>query len=78
MRYIKYVISNKTILSSGKIDEYEYLTDEKMLPSNHRKLKEQVKFIFFPLGKTFENKQKRLKSKKEQNKQMLLQINIKH
>ena len=65
-------------LSSGQIDEYEYLTGEKMLPSNHRHLKEQAKFIPFPLGKAFKNKQKRLKSKEEQNKQMLLQIKIKH
>ena len=49
-----------------------------MLRSNHRQLKEQAKFILFALGKAFKNKQKRLKSKEEQNKQMLLQIKIKH
>ena len=34
--------------------------------------------MLFPLGKAFKNKQKGLKSKEEQNKQMLLQIKTKH
>ena len=31
-------------LSSGKIDKYEYLTGEKILPYNKRQIIEQAKF----------------------------------
>ena len=41
-------------LSSGKIDKYEYLTGEEILPSNQRQIIEQVKFTYFPLVKAFE------------------------
>ena len=51
-------------LSSGRIDKIKYLTGEEILPSNQRKIIEQDKFIYSPLGKTFEkqtkNKKKRL------------------
>ena len=40
-------------LSSGKIDKYEYLTVEEILPSNQRRIKEQAKFAYSPLGKAF-------------------------
>ena len=45
-------------LSSGKIDKYEYLTGEKILPSNQQQIIEQVKFTYSPLGKTFEKQTK--------------------
>ena len=54
-------------LSSGKIDKYEYLTGEEILPSNQHQIIEQAKFTYSPLGKAFENKQKLLKIK-EKNK----------
>ena len=41
-------------LSTGKIDKYEYLTCEEILPSNQRQIIEQAKFAYFPLVKTFE------------------------
>ena len=52
-------------LSSGKIDKYEYLTGEEILPSDQSRIIEQAKFTYFPLGKAFEKKKKkkRLKSK---------------
>ena len=43
-------------LSSGKIDKYEYLTSEKILPSNQRQIIEQAKFAYSSLKKAFENK----------------------
>ena len=48
-------------LSSRKIDKYEYLTGEEILPLDERKVVEQVKFAYSPLGKAFENKQNKLK-----------------
>ena len=41
-------------LSSGKIDEYEYLTGEEVLPSNRRQIIEQAKFANSSLGKALE------------------------
>ena len=40
-------------VSSGKIDKYEYLTGEEILPSDQRRVIEQAKFTYFPLGKSF-------------------------
>ena len=41
-------------LFSSKIDEYEYLTDEEILPSDQSRTIEQAQFIYFPLSKTFD------------------------
>ena len=45
-------------LSSGKIDKYEYLTGEEIVPSNQQKIIEQAKFTHSPLGKAFEKQTK--------------------
>ena len=45
-------------LSSGKIDKYEYLTGEEILPSNQQQIIEQAKFTYSPLGITFEKQTK--------------------
>ena len=41
-------------LSSGKIDEYEYLTGEETLLSDQKRVIEQATFTYSPLGKAFE------------------------
>ena len=43
-----------SVLSSGKINKYENLTGEEILPSNQRQIIEQAKFAYSPLGKAFE------------------------
>ena len=54
---IQYDINRETekisALSSGKIDKYEYLTGEEILPSNQRKIIEQAKLTYSPHGKAF-------------------------
>ena len=45
-------------LSSGKIDKYEYLTGEEILPSSQKQIIEQAKFTYSPLGKAFEKQTK--------------------
>ena len=40
--------------SSGKIDKYEYCTDEEILPSDQSRIKDQAKFTHSPLCKEFE------------------------
>ena len=57
-------------LSSGKMDKYEYLTGEEILPSNQQEIIEQVKFTYSPLGKAFE-KQTKAVDHQGKNKLML-------
>ena len=40
--------ANISALSSAKIDEYEYLTGEKIIPSDQRRVIEQAKFAYSP------------------------------
>ena len=55
-------------LSSGKIDEYEYLIGEEILLSDQSRIIEQTQFTYSPLGKTFE---KQIKAIKEQGENKL-------
>ena len=59
-------------LSSGKIDKFEVLSDEEILPTNQRQIREQAKFSYSPLGKAFEKQTERqvdaIKSLKPYNK----------
>ena len=47
-------VAKISALSSGKIDKYEYLTGEEILPSNQQQITEQAKFTYPPSGKAFE------------------------
>ena len=50
---INRVAAKISALSSGKIDKYEYLTGEEILPSNQQQVIEQAKFFYSSLGKAF-------------------------
>ena len=72
-------------LSSGKIDKYEYLTGEEILPSTQQQIIEQAKFTYSPLGKAFEKQTKTIKDQGEKqikaiqdNKEQLVNINNDH
>ena len=69
---LQYDINRETAkvsaLSSGKIDKYEYLTDEEILPSNQRQINEQAKFTCSPLGKAFV---KQIKTIEDQGKKQV-------
>ena len=52
-------------LSSGKIDKYEYLTGEEILPSNQQQIIDQAKFTYSPLGKAFEKQIKTIEDQGE-------------
>ena len=41
-------------LSSGKIDKYEYVTGEEILPFKQRQVVPQAKFTCFTLGNVFD------------------------
>ena len=52
-------------LSSNKLNKYEYLTGEKILPSYQKQMIEQAKFTYFPLGKAFEKQIKTIENQGE-------------
>ena len=54
-------------LSSGKLDKYECLTGEEILPSNQQQIIQYAKFTYSPLGRALENKEKLLKIKEKNN-----------
>ena len=66
-------------LSSGKIDKYEYLTGEEILPSDQSRIIKQAKLIYCPSWKAFENQiettefqgEKQIKTLKEHGKQLV-------
>ena len=79
---IKREAAKLSALLSGKIDKYEYLTGEEILPSNQQQIIEQAKFTYSPLGKAFENQTKTIKDQGEKQikaiqdyKEQLVNIN---
>ena len=58
-------------LSSGKINKYEYLTGEEILPSNQQQIIQQAKFTYSPLGKALE---KQIKTIEDQGKKQVKAI----
>ena len=56
-------------LSSGKIDKYEYLTGEEILPSNQHQIIEQAKFTYSLLRKASE---KQIKTIEDYGKNKLM------
>ena len=66
---LQYVINRETAkisaLSSSKIDKYDYLTGEEILPSNQQQIIEQAKFTYSPLGIAFEKQAKTIEDQGE-------------
>ena len=71
---IKREAAKTSALSSGKIDKYEYLTGDEILPSDQSRIIEQAKFTYSPLSKTFE---KQVKKIEEQGKKQIEILQIK-
>ena len=57
-----------SVLSSGKIHKYEYLTGEDILLSNQQQVIEQAKSTYSPLGKAFE---KQIKTIEDQGQKQI-------
>ena len=72
---LQYDINRKaakiSALSSGKIDKYEYLTGEEILPSTQQQIIQQAKFNYSPLGKALE---KQIKTVEDQLKKQVKAI----
>ena len=60
-------------LSTRKIDKYEYLTGEEIIPADQRKIKEQAKFEYSPSGKAFG---KQTKATEEQRKKQVEALEV--
>ena len=52
-------------LSSGKIDKYEYLTNDEILPPDESRIIEQAKFTYSPLSRTFKKQIKAIENQAE-------------
>ena len=69
---LKYDINRETAkisaLSSRKIDKYEYVIGEEILPPDQRRMIEEAKFTYSPLGKACE---KQTKTIEEQGKKQI-------
>ena len=59
-------------LSSGKIDIYEYITGEDILPSNKQQMIEQAKFSYSPFRKAFE---RQIKTIEDQGQKQIKALN---
>ena len=66
--YINREAAKISALSSGKINKYEYLTGEDILPSKQQQIIEQAKFTYSPLGKAFE---KQIKTIEDQGQKQI-------
>ena len=66
--YINREAANISLLSSRKIDKYEYLTGEKILPPDQRRVIKQAKFAYSPLRKAFE---KEIKTNEDKGKKQI-------
>ena len=58
-------VAKISVLSSGKIHKYEYLTGENILPSNQQQTIELSKFTYSPLRKVFEKQIKTIEDQGE-------------
>ena len=63
-------------LSSGKLDNYKYLTGEEILPSNQQQIIQQAKFNYSPLGKAIEKQIKTIKDQGEKRVVALESLNV--
>ena len=57
--------AKKSVLSSGKIDKYEYLAGQDILPFNQPQVKGTAKFTYFSLGKMFKKQIKTIEDQGE-------------
>ena len=57
-------------LSAGKVDKYEFLTGEEILPSDQNRIMEQAKFSYYPPGKPFTNKKQTKTNEKQRKRQI--------
>ena len=62
-----------SVLLSGKIDKYNYLTGEEILPSHQNRIIKQAKFTYSSLGKAFE---KQIKTIEDQGEKQIKALEV--
>ena len=69
---LQYEINRETAkvsaLSSGRIDKYEYLTSKKILIFDQRRVIEQGKFTYSPLGKALKKQKNIMEGQVKKNR----------
>ena len=63
--------TNVSASTSRKIDGYEYLTSEEILPSNQSQMIEQAKLVYLPFKKAFKKQTKTTKDQRENHAKAL-------
>ena len=63
-------------LSSGKLDKYEFLTGQEILPSNQQQNIQQAKFNYSPLGKALEKQRKTIEDQGEKQVKAIQDKNL--
>ena len=67
--------TEKSALSSGRINKYEYITDKEILSSDQSIMMEQGKFTYSPLGKAFKKQTKTIEDQEEKPAKALQSLN---
>ena len=62
-------------LLSGKIDKYEYITGEEILPYDQSRIIEQAKLTYSPVGKAFEKQTKLYVEQRKKQKDVITNQN---
>ena len=70
---IKREAAKISALSSRKMDNYEFFTGEKILPSDQSRIIEQAKFAYSPIVKAFE---KHKKTNEEQGQKQVIALEV--
>ena len=65
---INRIAAKISTFSSGRIDKYEYLTGEEILPSDQSRTIEQAKFTYSPLEKALEKQRKTTEQQQQKQK----------
>ena len=67
--------TEKSALSSGRINKYEYITDKEILSSDQSIMMEQGKFTYSPLGKAFKKQTKTIEDQEGKPAKALQSLN---
>ena len=74
---LQYDINKEATLLSGKINKYEYLTGEEILPANQKQIIETAKFTYSSLGKPFEKQTETIEDQRQKQIDALKSLKLK-
>ena len=74
---LQYDINKEATLLSGKINKYEYLTGEEILPANQKQIIETAKFTYSCLEKLFEKQTETIEDQRQKQIDALKSLKLK-